>query len=211
MPFVIQQDAAYRAFCLPTDQGEPANIPAARPWCSYLPPSIYSFVQSHYWDVGPFRYWTLQQLPNFMMAAPILVLIFSSSVGYIINTLMPLLKAPFTGMPVKYGTIIGINPPFFHRDNRPNLSVAPHAIHALVLGSTLLISAHTQIALRLASSMPFTYWAAARLWTSAGREKGTPELEGTAGGSRGARWWSAWSVVWGATSLVLWSAFLPPA
>jgi phosphatidylinositol glycan class V len=71
-----------------------------------------------------------------------------------------------------------------------------HAIHALVLTCILLIASHVQIALRLAASLPFTHWAAARLWI----EK--PQI---------AKWWTAWSILWGCTSLVTWTLFLPPA
>jgi len=40
---------------------------------------------------------------------------------------------------------------------RPSTTTA-HAVHALVLGITLLTNAHTQIALRLLPSLPSTYW-----------------------------------------------------
>ena len=33
-----------------------------RPWCSSALPNIYSFVQSHYWGVGLFRYFKFQQV-----------------------------------------------------------------------------------------------------------------------------------------------------
>ncbi|PNG99104.1 GPI mannosyltransferase 2, partial [Tetrabaena socialis] len=49
-----------------------------RPWCSSRVPYVYGFVQAQYWGVGLFRYWTLQQLPNFLLAAPVLLL---SAVG----------------------------------------------------------------------------------------------------------------------------------
>ena len=33
-----------------------------RPWCSAKFPNVYSFVQSHYWGVGLFKYYKLQQV-----------------------------------------------------------------------------------------------------------------------------------------------------
>ena len=43
-------------------------------WCEWRVPSIYAYVQHEYWNVGPFRYWTLKQLPQFALAAPALIL-----------------------------------------------------------------------------------------------------------------------------------------
>lgn len=51
-----------------------------RPWCSKAVPSIYSWVQSHYWEVGFLRYWTLNNLPLFLLAAPMLVLMLYTAV-----------------------------------------------------------------------------------------------------------------------------------
>ena len=43
-------------------------------WCMFNEQnfSLYGFVQDKYWNVGIFRYWTLPQLPNFLLAFPIL-------------------------------------------------------------------------------------------------------------------------------------------
>jgi phosphatidylinositol glycan class V len=50
-----------------------------RPWCSAFPPSIYTFVQRHYWNNGFLRYWTLSNLPLFLLAAPMLLVMLISS------------------------------------------------------------------------------------------------------------------------------------
>jgi phosphatidylinositol glycan class V len=75
-------------------------------------------------------------------------------------------------------------------------SLTPHAIHAVVFAFFLLFASHTQITLRLAASMPFTYWAAAWIYLK------YPSY-GTA--------WVTWSVLWGLVSVILWGTFLPPA
>lgn len=54
LPVFAFQYAGWRSFCL-------GGI-TKRPWCSKKLPSIYSFVQSHYWGVGLFRYFQLQQV-----------------------------------------------------------------------------------------------------------------------------------------------------
>ncbi|KAF2215446.1 glycosyltransferase family 76 protein [Cercospora zeae-maydis SCOH1-5] len=50
-----------------------------RPWCHRTLPSIYSFVQSHYWGVGFFKYWTLSNAPLFALAVPMLAVFVCTS------------------------------------------------------------------------------------------------------------------------------------
>ena len=61
---------ASRAYCTPPPLPSPTH--ALPSYCSTWLPSMYAYVQSTYWNVGPFHYWTLQQLPNFLLATPIL-------------------------------------------------------------------------------------------------------------------------------------------
>lgn len=163
-PFIAYQLAAYLIFC-----SGGSSIVA---WCMNFPPSIYSHVQSTYWNVGFLRYWTLAQIPNFLIAAPpiIVILAFASSI---------LSKMTSKTIQSNYSP-----------------SLTPHAIHAVVFTFILLFASHTQIILRLAASMPFTYWAAA--WTYM-----KYPTYGTA--------WVTWSVLWGFISVILWGTFLPPA
>jgi GPI mannosyltransferase 2 len=169
---VYHQHSGYRVFC--QDTSEPA------PWCSNFAPSIYTHVQSKYWNVGLLRYWTLQQFPNFLLAAPVATLLSHYSVQSVRSFTICLLNKP---QPRNLS-------PFESR------SLIPHGIHAFVFTLILLFASHTQIILRFAASLPFTYWSAARLLVE------HPRL---------GKWWVGWSVVWGAVSLVLWSTFLPPA
>lgn len=73
---VYPQYIAYQEYC--TDGN-------TRPWCSHLPPSIYSWVQEHYWNVGFLRYWTLSNLPLFLVAAPMIAVLVSSALIAIIS------------------------------------------------------------------------------------------------------------------------------
>ncbi|KAI8976384.1 GPI mannosyltransferase 2 [Trametes punicea] len=182
--FVYHQYHAYRIFCTGT---------AARArWCDAVPPSIYTYVQAKYWNVGFLRYWTLQQLPNFLLGAPPLLLLFTFTLRYVRLALIPRLITLALGPTSVSGppNHNGAQPPFL------SPSIAPHVIHALIHALLLLFASHTQIVLRLAASMPLTYWAAAWLlveWPALGKL------------------WVDWSVIWGAVSCVLWGVFLPPA
>lgn len=152
-------------------------------WCNRRLPLIYAHVQSHYWNVGFMRYWTMQQLPNFLIAAPVLLLLFFSSTTHILRVF------PHQVSPRSTSESTIVSPML-------TLSLLPHAIHAFIFTCMLLFASHTQIILRLASSMPFTYWSAARLFFEH---------------PKWAKAWVAWSIIWGAVSIVLWSTFLPPA
>ncbi|KAJ3567054.1 hypothetical protein NP233_g6617 [Leucocoprinus birnbaumii] len=168
LPFIAHNFSAYLAFCH-------SNSPPD--WCTNAPPLIYNHVQARYWNVGLFKYWTLSQVPNFIIAFPPLFALFSYSLAYLSHFLR--------ASPSKS--------PFF------NPSIAPHAIHALLMSCLLLFASHTQIVLRLAPSMPFTYWAAAYILSN---PKQYPFAS---------RAWIPWAFIWSAVSVVLWVAFLPPA
>jgi GPI mannosyltransferase 2 len=168
LPSLSHQLNAYRIFCVATVTTD-AKPPQ---WCGHLIPSIYSHVQRAYWHVGFLSYWTPAQLPNIALALPLLVPLLFYSISHISSLLRR-----------KSG------------DLRP-LTTTAHAVHAIVLGMTLLTHAHTQIALRLLPSLPSTYWAAATLLVER---------------PRWGRAYIIWVVLWGIASVILWASFLPPA
>ncbi len=55
-----------------------------RPWCrdatGSVPflPNMYGFIQSEYWGVGPFKYYVFKQIPQFVLAAPVLCVSFAA-------------------------------------------------------------------------------------------------------------------------------------
>lgn len=81
-PYVLVQVYGYRKFC--GGEGIDANTlevvttvmeqERLRPWCAWRVPSIYSYIQSTYWGVGIFSYYQWKQIPNFLLAAPVLAL-----------------------------------------------------------------------------------------------------------------------------------------
>ncbi|KAI0036870.1 GPI mannosyltransferase 2 [Vararia minispora EC-137] len=175
-PFIWHQYTAYRLFCA-SDAG-----PGLPPWCADAIPSVYTYVQSKYWNNGFLRYWTPAQLPNILLAAPLLTLLLTFSLSHLMHFLPDLLRTPQAAPRAPT--------PFL------SASLAPYAIHTLILSLVLLLASHTQIALRLASALPTTSWAAARLLVERPRV---------------GRAWITWGVGWGAVSVVLWTTFLPPA
>ncbi|EIN11410.1 mannosyltransferase [Punctularia strigosozonata HHB-11173 SS5] len=226
VPSIIHQYIAYRLFCSPNPNLTSifAHLPPTvhftpASWCNNMPPSIYTYAQSTYWNVGLFRYWTTAQIPNFLIAAPVLALLFSFSWWYIRHALLPPLKR------MLYPQSASPSPaPHSRRSDTPghgeainsdnlgraflNPTLAPHAIHAFILASTLLFASHVQIALRLTAGVPFTYWGVVWLLS---RDKTTPGHPNAAPRFRWGKIWITWSAIWGALSIILWVTFLPPA
>jgi phosphatidylinositol glycan class V len=151
-------------------------------------PLIYGYVQAKYWNSGFLLYWVPSQLPNIALAFPVLavIMIFCKHHFQSISTSILARFKPISVRSLNKHT----KDPFLH------LGITPHVIHASIMCFVLLFAAHTQIVLRLAASMPLTYWAGA--WLLVEHPK----------------WgcfWVGWCLVWGAVSTVLWVAFLPPA
>ncbi|XP_018449105.1 uncharacterized protein LOC108820623 isoform X2 [Raphanus sativus] len=77
LPFVAFQAYGYYNIC----HGH--KLDELRPWCKGKVPLLYNFIQSHYWGVGFLRYFQFKQLPNFLLASPILSLALCSIVSYV--------------------------------------------------------------------------------------------------------------------------------
>ncbi|KAM0750807.1 hypothetical protein T439DRAFT_348085 [Meredithblackwellia eburnea MCA 4105] len=186
-PFLAYQRWVFNQFCPSSPEALLGR--ARRPWCEGLLGFSYGWIQREYWDVGPFRYWTLQQLPNFVLASPVLILCLAASVSYYRQN--PLSLLPFLSSPSD------LPPPEtpFHA-----LHLAPYIHLHTFLTLLLLTSSHVQIVLRVCTSNPVLYWYAATLFSS--------EKEGN---KKWGRRWVMYCVVWGMVSVVLWSSFLPPA
>lgn len=250
LPLAYHNYSAYTTYCLPTSSSTSTTLFKVPEWCTTTLPSIYTHVQRKYWHSGFLAYWTPAQIPNFSMAAPVYALLLVFCGWHLASALGPQANAG-------YARLLGLSSSGKNgkdkKDDRKKTdtraeasneangsgsqyrdpflapSLTPHAIHALVLTLTVLFSAHVQIMLRQAASMPTVYWAAAWLFmgdppraedtkgiergqvTQAAREKQDQTGSARQGKAKWGRMWVGWSVVWGAVSLVLWVAFLPPA
>ncbi len=77
LPYILFQYYSYLMYC--TSRNE--NLVAAangleylqthHPWCLATVPHLYNYVQSKYWNVGLFKYYTMNQIPNFLLAFPV--------------------------------------------------------------------------------------------------------------------------------------------
>ncbi|GAA6005245.1 hypothetical protein JCM11491_002633 [Sporobolomyces phaffii] len=194
-PFLAFQAYAHRLYC-----SQPASV---RPWCSSASGFSYDWVQSHYWDVGPFRYWTVQQIPNFVLASPVLAL--SVSASYTFYTSHPRLVLSRT-LPFL------VSAPTPSRSNRrPFLNPVLIPFVHLHTATTLLlvVSSHVQIVLRLCIVNPVVWWYASDLLLA--EETSGDGGQGWRTRKRWGETWVSYSIVWGTVSIALWALFLPPA
>ncbi|XP_055308174.1 GPI mannosyltransferase 2-like [Sitodiplosis mosellana] len=116
-------------------------------WCSFAVPFSYSYLQAYYWNVGFLKYYEFKQIPNFLLAAPILVMIISDAVRFLIEN-----------------PIIAMRLGLIHtKENAEKSSQFVYVIHALVLSIFCLLFVHIQVSTRmLASSSPYIYWICAQ-------------------------------------------------
>ncbi|KAM3546459.1 hypothetical protein ARSEF1564_000734 [Beauveria bassiana] len=134
MGSAIPQYVAYTIYC---GVGEGRAAVMRPPWCERTVPSIYSYVQDVYWTVGFLRYWTPNQIPLFLLAAPVLTLLIAS--GY------EVLRRPAAA---------GFAPSSLDHRVLVQALAASQAIVALLA----LTSYHVQVISRLASGYAVWYW-----------------------------------------------------
>ncbi|PWY94765.1 GPI mannosyltransferase 2 [Aspergillus sclerotioniger CBS 115572] len=191
--FILPQYIAYQQFCANrtlTDEWP------SREWCYRAIPSIYSFVQEHYWDNGFLRYWNLSNLPLFALASPVLAILVYSSV-WALNVESGL-KIPST------------TPQDFPTGQLTGRLLRSLAIPQIILAVVLFFCNHVQIIIRLSSGYPVWYiWVATLIldcypaYPSA-RKK---HLEGRGCGQAIVQY----MVIYAAVQGVLFASFLPPA
>ncbi|GAA5995790.1 GPI-anchor transamidase GPI18 [Rhodotorula paludigena] len=216
-PFLAFEAYVYRDFCLD------GSLPS-RPWCTEGLGFSYSWVQREYWDVGPFRYWNLLQLPNFALAAPVLALSFAASLAFYRSNLSLTQRStvPFLALPPWAPAARRPAAPFSSPRSAAQAVALVPFVHLHTATTLLLfVSAHVQIVLRVCATGPVVWWYAAELversrWWRArtGRtedaEKGD-ESEQVEKGRDWGRVWIWYSLVWGTIATLLWAVALPPA
>jgi phosphatidylinositol glycan class V len=126
--FAIPQITAYREFCM---GGLPSDQP---PWCTAMPPSITTYIQSKYWNVGLFKYWTVSNLPLFLLAIPMLYVLFVTGIK------------PFQQSRTKSQS-----------DKISSFLLSRFVLPQLAVAVLTLTTAHVQIINRLSSGYPVWY------------------------------------------------------
>ncbi|GJC96293.1 mannosyltransferase [Colletotrichum higginsianum] len=172
---VVPQALAWLRYC--SGASEP------RAWCARTVPSIYSFVQEHYWGVGLFRYWTPSNVPLFILAAPVL--------GLLIVSGWDVMSRP-SGL---------ARSPTAERQATSPLVFSMATIQVL-LAVLAITTYHVQIITRIASGYAVWYWWVAGCLLDDGADGKRRDLGNKI---------VTFSVMYAAIQGVLFASFLPPA
>lgn len=171
LPFALFQYYAYTQFCLPgsahsipeplvqlaVDKGYRIAEGNKPPWCSWNLPLIYNYIQDVYWNVGFLRYYELRQVPNFLLATPVAILVAWATWTYV--TTHPWLCLTLGLQKSKNDKTLEKPPPGFLS---PRVFV--YLVHAAVLLLFGSLCMHVQVLTRfLSSSTPVVYWFPAHL------------------------------------------------
>ncbi|KAG2202461.1 hypothetical protein INT47_013077 [Mucor saturninus] len=180
--FVFFQYLGYQRFCS-----------LDRQWCTEKIPLLYSFVQKEYWGNGFLAYYEMKQIPNFLLAAPIIAL---SVLG---------LKEYVKSNPSRFlsiGLMSGQKSTTVEDQSytSPKLSVYMYLWVFLLL--YVVTSMHIQVIIRFFTSLPPLYWFVGDVWIKAFKEKRSVVFANIILG---------YFVFYGLTGIVLFSSFLPPA
>lgn len=119
------------------------------PWCSQNLPISYGYVQEKYWDVGFLRYYELKQLPNFLLAAPLLAIVLINSFKYFRRN---------TAFCLRLG-IFNLKPSVLRSVQIADQNQFVFIVHAAVLTIFSVLCIHVQVTTRLiSSSSPMLYF-----------------------------------------------------
>lgn len=118
-------------------------------WCNSKLPLSYSYVQKHYWNVGFLNYYEFKQIPNFLLAAPILTIFIINCKKYM------LINCP--------KNIIQIFNFDIHQPRSNMIFETPQifvfVLHGLILSIFCIFFIHIQVSTRLlCSASPLLYW-----------------------------------------------------
>lgn len=158
-PFLLFQIYAYSKFCVEKSEisdvlkfyGESNNFimphSDSSPWCNRSIPLSYSYVQNHYWNVGFLQYYKFKQIPNFLLAFPILYLVLSNVYSFVVQN-----KSLMISLGLRKSLVT-----FNGKKFRCEMVV--FVFHLLFLAIFCIFFIHIQVSTRLlASSSPAFYW-----------------------------------------------------
>jgi GPI mannosyltransferase 2 len=180
--FVSCQWYFYSLFCKNTNHRWPQHIvdygkskelkmPGSEfhpPWCTYRLPISYGYIQNHYWDVGFLKYYQFKQIPNFLLAAPIVVTIFYHCVKFLVSN---------KDITVRLN-LFDLKSQAVERIPMATRQQFVFFVHALALTTFCALFVHIQVSTRmLCSSSPVLCWIFAKYFHDSEKPNQTKQLD----------------------------------
>lgn len=180
-PFLFYQYYTFLLYCKPNEypQGPfassvlaygrrlglkfPGNETPLSPWCYQKIPVSYTYIQSHYWEVGFLNYFQLKQIPNFLLALPMTCLCLSAcSIYYSLRKH----HCHYLGLYPSGQTISDNISKKLVDCGYSSAKVFVYGVYTLFFTIFGFFCMHVQVLTRLvASSSPLIYWFSAYLMT----------------------------------------------
>lgn len=162
LPFIAFQIYCYSLFCtdfvnnLPehiTEYGLANNyvLPGMfskynQSWCFKDVPFAYSYVQERYWNVGFLRYYEIKQIPNFILASPLVFILVRYSYAFLKQHYVNIAYIFSCKKKIYQGEIF-------------ELDMFVFIVHALFLTVFNILCIHVQVTTRIiCSASPVFYW-----------------------------------------------------
>lgn len=169
VPFILFQIFAYFNYCNNFENDLPKhlvkfaqendlilpglNSKFNQSWCLNKVPLVYSYVQQHYWNVGFLKYYELKQIPNFLLAAPIIYLVLTNTYSFFKQHKNLCFNLGIFDHPFIVSNKDNDDPKIF------NSKMFVFVFHALYLTVFCLFFVHIQVTTRLlCSASPILYW-----------------------------------------------------
>jgi len=170
LPFGLFEFIAYNQYCRTRDLPVSASLaaygrergyhlPSDEPslWCYWTLPFSYSYIQDTHWNVGFLNYYEVKQLPNFMLAMPVIIFSLVSAGHYLMK-----IKVTVSG-----------SGSFRSSMDSQTMRFLPYCLHLVFLVIFGIFNVHIQVLTRMIySSTPLIYFYLAQhvsLYVTRGR------------------------------------------
>lgn len=138
----IQHPRIYQEYGMLNNYVLSGSATKSSEWCNYSIPISYSYIQSKYWNVGFLRYYEFKQIPNFLLALPVLSVAIWCIHNYVKDNLYLCLRLGFN----KQLKILASYKYVF-------------MVHGIFLVSSCIFFIHIQVSTRfILSTSPIVYW-----------------------------------------------------
>jgi len=197
---VFYQFFCYKKFCLDVKN---ENGQFVRPWCENKIPLLYSFVQIEYWNCGFMRYYTFNNIPNFFLAIPMIII---SSWGILSYFKYDWQRTLTLGL-------IDLKGNDKKKDDPSKTYYSTYLVPHMILWAFLLLycctSMHIQVITRFFSSIPTLYWFVA--WLIYSQDESSSKAKDHLHNKNWGYLILYYFIFYGLLGVVLFTAFYPPA